>query len=78
MQFSRISIIKSVKVALGIKCYNLGNKCIKSLAVFIPCNKKLQEVNNFGVTMKNTSKVRALWRLRKMSLEGKIVMFQQK
>ena len=66
---------KSFKVALsGIKYYNLDNKCIKILAIYIPCNNKRQEENNFGDIMKNICKVIQRWHLRQLSqVKSKIV-----
>ena len=72
-----ISVGKSVNVALcGMKCLDLTKECIKALGVHISYNRKLQEDKTFCDRVKNISDVIKLWRMRHLSLEGKITIFK--
>ena len=44
--------------------------------VHISYNKKIQDDLNFTKTIKNLCNVIKLWRMRKLSLEGKITIFK--
>ena len=74
-----IGVVKSVKVALcGMKCLDLTKECIKVLGVHISDNRKLQDDKNFCDTVKYISNVIKLWRMRHLSLEGRITIFKSR
>ena len=76
-EIAGIGIKKGVYVALcGMKCVDLTAESIKILGVHFSYNKKLQNDLNFCDTVKNISKVLRLWRMRNLSLEGKITIFK--
>ena len=69
--------MKNVNVALcGMKNINLTKENIKILWVLLSYNKKIQDDLNFCKTIKNFCNVIKLWRMRKLSLEGKIKFFK--
>ena len=72
-----IGSLKDAKVALcGLKSLDLTNESIKILGVHISYNAKLQDDINFCMTVKNICNVIKLWRMRHLSLEGKITIFK--
>ena len=46
------------------------------MGVHISYNKKIQDDLNFTKTIKNLRNVVKLWRMRKLTLEGKITVFK--
>ena len=76
-EIAGLGILKDVKVALcGLKNIDLTKNCIKILGVHFSYNKKLQDDMNFCNTVKNIYNVVKIWRLRHLSLEGKIIIFK--
>ena len=68
-----IGVLKKVDVALcGMKNVNLTKETIKILGVHISYHKKLQENMNFCDSIKNIVNVIKLWRMRNLTLEGRI------
>ena len=65
--------LKGVKVAIcGIKCIDLTKEAIKILGVFFSYDKNLQLEYNF----RKTILILKMWRLRNLTLEGKIINFK--
>ena len=76
-EIAGLGILKDVKVALcGLKNIDLTRECIKILGVHLSYNKKLQDDMNFCNTIKNICNVIKIWRMRNLSLEGKIIVFK--
>ena len=72
-----IGVLKNINVALcRMKNTNLTKESIKILGVHISYNKKIQGELNFIKTIKNIWNVIKLWRMRKLTLEGKITIFK--
>ena len=59
-----------------MKNINLTKESVKTLRVHISYNKKIQYDLNFTKTIKNLCNVIKLWRMRKLTLEGKITIFK--
>ena len=59
-----------------MKNINLAKERIKTLGVNISYNKKIQGDLNFTKTNKNLCNVIKLWRMRKLTLAGKITIFK--
>ena len=59
-----------------MKNINLTKESIKTLGVHISYNKKIQDDLNLTKTIKNLRNVIKLWRMRKLTLEGKITIFK--
>ena len=69
--------LKGVKVAIcGIKCIDLTKEAIKILGVFFSYDKNLLHENNFRKTILNIERILKTWRLRNLTLEGKIIVFK--
>ena len=76
-EIAGIGSLKDAKVALcGLKSLDFTKEGIKILGVHISYNKKLQDDINFCTTMENICKVIKLWRMRHVSLEGKITILK--
>ena len=76
-EIAGIGSLKDAKVTLcGLKSLDLTKDSIKILAVHMSYNKKLQGDINFSMTVKNICNVIKLWRMRHLSLEGKITIFK--
>ena len=72
-----IGALKDANVELcGLKSVNLTKASIKILGVHLSYNEKLQNELNFCTTIKNICNVTKLWRVRHLSLEGKITIFK--
>ena len=54
---------------------NLTKESIITLGVHISYNEKIQDDLNFTKTIKNLYNLMQLWRMRKLTLEGKITIF---
>ena len=75
-EIAGIGLLKDAKVALcGLKSLDLTKESIKVLGEHISYNK-LQDDINFCMTVKNICNVIKLWRMRHLSLEGKITIFK--
>ena len=60
----------------GMECIDLTDDVIKILGIYISFNKKLkQEKNILNHTVKIQNIIK-LWKLRKLTIEGKIVVFK--
>ena len=68
-------ILKGVKVAVcGIHSIDLVLDTIKILGTHFSYNEKLKEERNFCLIIANTQRVLKSWKLRNLTLEGKILM----
>ena len=76
-EIAGIGSLKDAKVALcGLKSLDLTKESFQILGLRISYNKKLQDDVNFCMTVKNICNVIKLWRMRHLSLEGKITIFK--
>ena len=76
-EIAGISSQKDAKVALcGMKSLDLTKESIKILGVHISYNKTFQDDMNFCMTVTNICNVIKLWRMRHLSLVGKITIFK--
>ena len=72
-----IGVLKRVKVAAcGIQCVDLILDTIKILGTHFSYNEKLKEDMNFCLIIANIQHVLKLWKLRNLTLEGKIHVFK--
>ena len=66
-----------VKVAFcGIRCVDLVLDTIKILGTHFSYNEKLKEERNFCLILTNIQPVLNLWKLRNLTLEGKVLIFK--
>jgi len=76
-EIAGIGSLKGVNVALcGLKSVNLNYETIKILGCHFSYNKKIQQENNFRKHVTNIENVLNAWRMRHLTLEGKINVFK--
>ena len=69
--------MKGVELALcGMKCVNLKHDSIKILGICYSYNQKLSIEQNFLNHISKLQKIIQLWRLRNLSILGKITIFK--
>ena len=70
-----IGSLKGVEVTVcGIKCVNLKVNTIKILGIHFSYNNKLNMEKHFLTAISNNQNVLKIWRLRNITLEGKIIV----
>ena len=68
-------VLNGVQLALcGTKCVNLNNKTVKIL--YFLYNKNLEPNNNFSEHIVKIENILRLWRMRQLTLEGRIMVFK--
>ena len=60
----------------GIKCVNSKVNTIKTLGVNFSCNDKLNMEKNFLTAILDIQNFLKTWRMRNLTLEGKITVFK--
>ena len=76
-EIAGIGVLKGVPLALcGMDCIDLTKKTIKVLGIHFSYNKKLETEENFIRHVWKIEKVLKLWRMRNLTLEGKITIFK--
>ena len=72
-----IGALKVVKIALcGTKCINLRLNSLKILGIHFSYNKKSENDENFLKQITSIEKVLKLWRMRNLTLEGKVTVLK--
>ena len=72
-----IEALKEVKMALcGIKCTDVRLNTVKILGIHFSYNKKIENDENFLKQITSIEKVLKLWRMRNLTLEGKVTVFK--
>ena len=72
-----IGNLKGVEVAdCGMKCINLTRDTTKILGVHFSYNIERRNDKNFMTIIENIQNVLKVWRMRSLTLEGKIVVFK--
>ena len=72
-----IGVLKEVQVALcGMKCVNLNHKTVKILGVHFSYNKNLEQDKNFCEHIVKMENILKLWRMRQLTLKGRIMVFK--
>ena len=59
-----------------MRCVDLKNDTLKILVAHFSYNKKLKEERNFYTTVTNIQRVLKIWKMRNLTLEGKIAIFK--
>ena len=60
----------------GTKCVNLIKEAVKVLGVHFSHNKNLEQVKNFCEYIVKTENILKLWRMRQLTLEGRLTVFK--
>ena len=72
-----IGALKGVQVALcGMRCIDLVSNTVKILGLYYSYNEKLEIQENFKWHMINIEKILQIWRMRDLSIAGKITIFK--
>ena len=76
-EITGIGVLKGVQVAVcGMRCVDLKNDTLKILGTHFSYNEKLRQERNFYTTVTNIHRALKIWRMRNLTLEGKIVIFK--
>ena len=76
-EIAGIGTKKGVKVALcGMKSINLKYDFIKILGVCYSYNKEIENEKNFMNHIKKIQNILKIWRMRDLTLEGKVSIFK--
>ena len=74
-EIAGIGSLKGVKVAVcGMNCIDLTTETLKILGIHFSYNSQVQNEQNYFNTVKSIEKVLKLWRMRNLSLAGKITI----
>ena len=72
-----VKVLKSVKVAVcGMKCIDLCNDTIKITGIHFSHNKEKRNEKIFLESITKIQNVLKVWRMRRLTLEGKIIVFK--
>ena len=76
-EIAGIGNLKGVETAVcGMKNIDLTKDVVKIIGISLSCNKAIQSELNFRTTISELQAVLKLWRMRKLSPEGKIIVFK--
>ena len=76
-KISGIRVLKSVKVVVcGMKCIDLCNDTIKITGIHFSYNKERRNEKDFLEGITKTQNVLKVWRMRRLTLEGKMIVFK--
>ena len=70
------SEIAGIGVPKGVQVVVCGMRCIKILGTHFSNKEKLKEEKNFYKIVTDMQRVLKIWKMRKLTLEGKIVIFK--
>ena len=60
----------------GIKCVNLNNETVQILGLHFSYNKNIEQDKNFSEHILNIESILKLWRMRRLTLEGRNAVFK--
>ena len=76
-EITGIGVLKRVQVVVcGMRCVDLKTDTLKILGTHFFYNEKLKDEKNFYTTVTNIQWVLKIWKIRNLTLEGKIVIFK--
>ena len=71
-----IGSLKGVEIAVCGMKNNNNKEAVKIIEISFSYNKAIQNELNFRTTISKIQAVLKLWRMRRLSLEGKIIVFK--
>ena len=72
-----IGVLKGVQVAVcGMRCIDLNVDTLKKLGTYFSYNEKLKEEKIVYKIVTDMQRVLKIWKMRRLTLEGKIVTFK--
>ena len=76
-EMAGIESLKGVETAVcGMKNIDLTKDAVKIIGISFSYNKAIQNELNFRATISKKKAVLKLWRMRRLSPEGKIIVFK--
>ena len=63
-------------ILCGMKCIDLTDDVINTLGIYFSYNKKLEQEKNFLNHIVKIQNILKLWKLRNLTIEGRIVVFK--
>ena len=76
-EIAGIGTLKGVRVALcSMQCIIINEETVKILGINFSHNKKLEEEKSFNNHIAKIENVLRVWRMRDLTIEGKIVIFK--
>ena len=76
-EIAGIGVLKGVQVAVcDMRCIDLNVDMLKILGTHFSYNEKLKEKKNFYKIVTDMQRVLKIWKIRKLTLEGKIIIFK--
>ena len=76
-EIASIGTLKGINVGLcGMKCLNLTKDTVKILSVHFSYNKNLEHEINVQSHIVKIESVLKLWRIRNLTIEGKVLVFK--
>ena len=72
-----IGALKGVSLELcGMECIDLTKNSVKVLGIHFSYNKKIENEENFIKIIKKIENVLKIWRIRNLTIQGKITIFK--
>ena len=72
-----IGVLTGFQLAVcAMRCMDLNINTLKILGTHFSNNKELKEEKKFSKTVTNIQRMLKIWKIRKLTLEGKIVIFE--
>ena len=76
-EIAGIGALKGVQVALcGMRCIDLVSNIVKILGIYYSYNDKLEIQENFKKHIIKIQNIQRIWRMRNISIAGKITVFK--
>ena len=76
-EIAGISVLKGVSMELcGMECIDLTKNSVKILGIHFSYNKKIENEENFIKLIKKIENVLKIWRIRNLTVQGKITIFK--
>ena len=76
-EIAGIGVLKGVQVAVcGMHCIDLNIDTLKNIRYHFSYNEKLKEEEIFYKIVTDMQRVLKVWKMRKLTLEGKIFIFK--
>ena len=76
-EIAGIGVLKGVSMELcRMECTDLTNNSVKILCIHFSYNKKIENEENFIKLIKKIENVLKIWRIRNLTVQGKITIFK--
>ena len=76
MKLLALELKRGLRWHCGMECNDLTRDVIKILGIYFSYNKKLEQEKNFFNHIVKIQNILKLWKLRNLSIEGRIIVFK--